>query len=290
MIVKSQTLTQPLQHLNEGDFAENFNRRPFTIEHSLSDHPLFELDSLLQLSKDLPENQVEYNAGNLPVNQDPTKTPRNGLSIQETIQRISENKSWLVLKNVEHNSAYREVLDACLDQMQPIVDRVAPGMCCRQGFIFITSPHSITPYHIDPENNFLLQIRGLKHVKMFLPDDRDVLPETTIEAFFNGAHRNLTISDDHRERGFSFDLNPGDGLHFPVVAPHWVQNGPEVSVSFSITFQTDDSRRIQSLHRLNSKIRKFGIKPANVGTSPWRDRLKFGFCQLGRILKRSNPE
>ena len=32
----------------------------------------------------------------------------------------------------------------------------------REAFIFISSPNTVTPYHMDPEYNFLLQIRGTK--------------------------------------------------------------------------------------------------------------------------------
>jgi cytochrome P450 len=49
---------------------------------------------------------------------------------------------------------------------------LAPGMCQREGFIFISSPGAVTPFHLDPEHNFLLQIKmdarsiedGLDHI------------------------------------------------------------------------------------------------------------------------------
>ncbi len=290
MIVKLPQSTDLLCDLDQETFQRDFNVRPFMIGHHLAEHPLFALDELLELSQTLPEASVEYNAGTLPVNQDPTQTPRNGLSVAETIQRIAENKSWLVLKNIEQQPQYKQLLDKCLNQMKPYVDAIAPGMSVRQGFVFISSPGSITPYHIDPENNFLLQIRGSKTVHMFDPNDRVVLPEEKIEAFFNGAHRNLVIDESLMARGQYFDLPAGQGLHFPVVAPHWVQNGPDVSVSFSITFQTDSSRRRQSLHRLNAKMRKLGIKPSNVGDSPWRDQFKFSVCKAGRLAKILNSK
>ncbi len=290
MIVKlRETQTETSDLLTGMDletFASEFNRRPFMIGHRLSDHPQLQLESLVELCQRLPLESVEYNAGNLPVTQDPTRTPRNGLSPAETIQRISENKSWLVLKNVEQDPQFGRLLDACLDEMQLYTDPVAPGMRLRQGFIFISSPGSVTPYHIDPENNFLLQIRGSKRVHMFDPYDRAVLPEATIEAFFRGAHRNLKMDEALMDRGQWFDLLPGCGLHFPVVAPHWVQNGPEVSISFSITFQTDDSARRQSLHRMNSWLRQRGLTPTDVGTSRFVDASKYALVRACRAIKR----
>src|SRR5581483_8196770 len=90
-------------------FCADFDRRPFQIHHRLCDHPLFALPRLVELAQRLPAAQVEYNAGNLPINQDPTRTPQNGLSVEETIQRIEDCRSWLVLKFVETDPEYREL-------------------------------------------------------------------------------------------------------------------------------------------------------------------------------------
>jgi hypothetical protein len=284
LLLRPQTL---LSNLDQTTFDERFNRQPFTIGHHLCDHELFELPRLIELSQSLPDSRVEYNSGKLPISQDPKATPRNGLSVSDTIARIEECNSWMVLKNVELDPSYAELLDECLAEIQPFSNRISRGMARRQGFIFISSSGSVTPYHIDPENNFLLQVRGTKTVHMFPQNDREILSEQNLEAFFSGtAHRNLPFENWYNERSERFELEPGDGLHFPVAAPHWVQNGPEVSISFSITFQTQDSTDRQSLHRLNRQLRKFGLRPKNVGESPARDRLKLALVSGIRGVKK----
>ncbi len=275
MIAHCSKSTSLLGPLSTGSFAVNFNRKPFLIDHQLVDHELFDLPSLVELSRQLPPESVEYNSGNLPVSQDPSRTPMNGLSPDETIRRIEECRSWLVLKNVEQHPAWRALLNGCLDEIQSVTERLAPGMARREGFIFVSSPGSVTPYHIDPENNFLLQIRGDKQVHMFDPMDREVLSEEAIENFFAGAHRNMEFRESQEGRGYWFNLTPGQGLHFPVVAPHWVQNGAAVSISFSITFQTDESLRRQTLHRFNRRLRQVGLTPSPVGIRPRRDAGKY---------------
>ncbi len=278
--------TSLLTDLDRFAFATRFNRAPFMIGHNLTKHPLFNLGRLIELAQFLPEKSVEYNSGEVPVSQDPNLTPRNGLSIADTIARIEQCKSWMVLKNVEQDPEYRDVLYDCLDEMRPMVDQVAPGMRVRQAFIFISSAGSVTPFHIDPENNFLLQIRGNKHVQLFDAEDRTVMTEEQLEKFFTGAHRNMPYQTEFENRGNWYELNPGDGLHFPVAAPHWVKNGSEVSISFSITFQTDSSQRRQSLHRWNNGLRRFGWTPSNVGQKPWLDELKFVAVRCGRFAKK----
>src|SRR6478609_2674154 len=88
--------TRGLLDIDAAEFAANFNRGPFLIGHRLADHPLFALPRLLELARTLPEKNVEYNAGEVPVSCDPSQTPRTGLSIEETVRRIEECKSWMV--------------------------------------------------------------------------------------------------------------------------------------------------------------------------------------------------
>src|SRR4051794_26219500 len=96
-----------LLDIDPQQFIADFNRAPFLIGHHLVDHPLFTLPRLVELAQRLPEKQIEYNAGKLPVSVDPSQTPRNGLSVEETIRRIEECQSWMVLKYVETDPAYR---------------------------------------------------------------------------------------------------------------------------------------------------------------------------------------
>jgi Cupin-like domain len=256
-------------------FRECFDRKPFLISHELTNHPLFEISRLMRLCQSLPETSVEYNAGNIPISVAPDKTPGNGLSAEETIRRIAECKSWLVLKYVEQEPEYRALLNRCLAEIARHSEPVRPGMCLAQGFIFISSPEAVTPYHMDPEHNFLLQIRGGKRIHLFDGHDRSILSEEELEQFYFGAHRNLAYPTDFERTGWTFDLSPGFGLHFPVTAPHHVRNGAEVSVSFSITFRTPDLKRRRLVHIYNAFLRRRGLRPTPVGVHPGLDTLKY---------------
>ena len=259
------------------------NVRPFQIGHDLTQHPLFALPRLLELARQLPEANVEYNAGNIPVSVCPAETPRTGLSVEETIRRIESCNSWMVLKWVEQDPEYCRLLDRCLDEIQIYSEKSAPGMKRREGFIFISSPGSITPFHFDQEYNFLLQVRGTKNIHVF---PRSIVTERDIEARFAKEHRNLTFDETYQRTATTFELQPGQGVHVPIAAPHWVKNGNDVSISFSITFQTPASERRATLYRLNGHIRKLGITPAPVGESNARDAIKFYFFQAGKRALR----
>lgn len=271
----------PLLSINEKAFAENFNRRPFLIQHQLSDHPLFDISRLMKLAQALPESHVEYNAGTVDISCKPNETPRTGLSVEETIRRIEECKSWMVLKNVEHDSDYAALLDECLAEVQEYSDKICPGLSNSEAFIFLSSPGSVTPYHMDPEHNFLLQIRGKKFMTVF---DRSLTSAEEFEKFHAGAHRNMHFEDEYLQKSAAFELLPGLGLHVPVCAPHFVRNGSNVSVSFSITFRTPHIETEKLVHLANGRLRQFGLHPSPVGSNTSIDALK---VMAFRVLRKS---
>ncbi len=269
---------------DDSAFRANFNRMPFLVRHRLSDHPLFTLPRLIELARRLPAENIEYNAGNIPIFQDPSLTPRTGLSIEETIRRIEECNSWMVMKYVEDDPEYACLLRECLIEIGEHSEPIDPGMCRPEGFVFISSPGAVTPCHIDPEYNFLLQIRGRKFITIFDPADRQVLSEEMLERYLAGSHRNLTLDAEQIGRGICFTLDPGDAVHVPVTAPHYVKVGAEVSVSFSITFRTPRSDRRTIVYTVNSYLRKKGLAPAPYGRSKVRDDIKYNsFRALRRV-------
>jgi hypothetical protein len=282
-----------LLDLPSDTFCARFGKAPFLVRHGLARHELFSLPRLVELSQRLPASQVEYNAGEVPVGLDPARTPRNGLSPEETIRRIEECRSWLVLKNVEDDPEYRLLLDDCLAEVGAASPRLTAGMCDPHAFIFVSSPGAVTPYHMDPEENFLLQIRGTKTMSVFDSADRAVLSEPELERFFSGAHRNLVYRDDYQPKAQLFDLTPDLALHVPFASPHWVQNGPAVSISFSITFNTRASMRAMHAHNVNGRLRRWGLQPAPVGRSALRDGVKqflsraISMKKVHRLLRRA---
>jgi hypothetical protein len=274
-----------LLRIDDETFRRNFNQRPFTIQHSLAEHPLFKLEQLVALAHRLPAQNVKYQAADLPVNHGLYDGPQTGLSTEETIRQIEECKSWMVIKQVENDPLYRELLDYCLDEIQQLSEPLEPGMCKREGFIFVSSPNAVTPYHMDPEYNFLLQIKGRKTVHMFDGTDPAIVsPKEREEFMASDGNYKLTFKDEYEAKSMVFNLTPGVGLHFPVMTPHWVQNGDQVSISFSITFRTPASERWSMVNDVNVHLRRFGLQPSPFGRSRLRDSAKY---QAYRVFRRA---
>ena len=242
------------------------------LRHTLIDDPIFSLEALAGLASRLPKSSVEYNAGDVPLDADPSATPSTGLSIDETIRRINECKSWMVLKNVEQDPPYKAALDRCLAEIDAATVNATGPMEKKLGFIFVTSPDSVTPFHLDPEHNILLHLRGVKYFNLY--DDKcGIVSDENHERYHVGAaHRNLRHQPAFDEYRTEHKLLPGDAIYVPIKAPHWVRTGPEPSISFSITWRSRQSLDEASLRLANYRLRRMGLKPPSPGSRPLRDR------------------
>ena len=130
------------------------------LDHQMASHELLTLDALAELGTALPASSVEYNPGDLPVGIKPEDVPDNGMTIGDTIRMIDQSASWAVLKNIEQMPEYEALLQSLLAEIRPILEAKTGQMLKPQGFIFVSSPDAVTPYHFDPEHNILLQLRG----------------------------------------------------------------------------------------------------------------------------------
>ena len=265
----------PFVQFDEGVLRSNFDVRPFKVTHALADHDLLSLPRVVDLAREISPSLVEYNTGQLPLNQDYLKTPTNGFSVEETIERIEDCHLWMVLKHIQCSRRYRELLEDCLRPILRATDAAYPGTCMQAAFVFVSSPSAVTPYHMDPEHNFLLQVRGTKLMAVFDRADRTAVSEERIEALSLGGHRNLPFDEHLQSRESLFHLGPGDGVHVPTLSPHWVKVGSEVSISLSVTFRSMRNLRDASVYRTNGRLRKLGLNPRPPGGGAWLDRVNW---------------
>lgn len=276
----------PTGRIAVADAASFSTFRVQPIRHDFDRHPLLQLDELAKLAKVLSATgQCRFIAPD--TAQDAPFEHRGadpaGRAIDEVFARIEEPGSWVALYNVETHPPYRALLEEITASVRPLVEREQPGMFNVGGFIFVSAPPSVTPFHIDRENNFWLQIRGRKVMNVWEPTDTHVVSEIDREAFIvNAALDNVRMKSGDRERSHEFDVGPGDGVYFPSTSPHmtrsdpsWVRPGDGVSVSIGVVFYTDVTRRAARLHILNRVFRRFGLNPSVPGARPWVDRVKY---------------
>ena len=248
------------------------------VTHRLGEHPLLQLDALVELGTRLAARRLvrthtdDATAGTSFADA-PLLHP-NRKSAAETLAGIADARAWMSLLNVQADPTYRRLVDEVLDELRPAIEARDRGMCYRAGWIFVSSPAAVTPFHIDHEHNIILQIRGTKRLYTWDPFDREVVSERAQELFHDQHSREQVVwRDDFRRRARVFELAPGLGGYMPSTTPHMVENGDQPSITISFTYYTDATRRRELLYRGNARLRRLGLTPRPIGASPARDRV-----------------
>ena len=266
-------------------FAASYPEVPHKLAHHLHIHPLLEFERLAQLAEALPQGSVEYNLADLPIAIS-DKPDRPDLSASDMIRQVGSAGSWAVLKNIEQDPDYAALLNQLLDDVVPEVEAKTGPMLHRAGFIFVTSPGGVTPCHFDPEHNILLQVRGSKEMTQFPVTDTTYAADETHERYHIGGPREVPWSPALETGGTAFALGPGDGVFVPVMAPHFVRNGPEPSISLSITWRSAWSYEESEARGFNSLLRRAGFKPTAPRRWPQRNTAKaIGWRIYRKLIK-----
>ncbi len=278
----------PVITASNASLTQDFPLKPFAIKHKLADHPLLTLSRIAQLAAELPRDLIEYNSGQVAISQDPDSIPSIDLDPVDIVKRIETAGAWMVLKRIENSPAYRRLLeDALLSvaRARGFDSLNAAGFEQIEGFMFVSSPNSTTPFHLDSEDNFFVQIHGEKFFTVYDNDDRAMVPDDEIERSMT-KHRNLTYDASFADRGHEFHMHGGDGCYIPYQWPHWVRTANEFSISLAITWKTKAVRRANDLHFLNSMLRGIGLPQKAPGKRPALDAIKLAIFRTGTTAIR----
>jgi hypothetical protein len=261
-------------------FQQNFNSSIFEFRHYLEGHPAFEVNKLVHLAKRVaerrnswgPHGDAYWDLGQKAVNQGPHVGSRS-LDIDDAVRQIENANAWVFVKHVENEPEYRDLMETCIcDCFEFSRQKLSSKIKWFEAIIFITSPGRVTPYHIDRECSWLLQISGEKDVHIFDRKDRVVTPEEEIERYWRGKGRGI-YKPELESHATVVRLKPGTGVHIPVNFPHWVENLNNVSISLNVNLQFEDNV-LANLYRANYFLRRMGLRPSPPDAAPWRNSLK----------------
>jgi hypothetical protein len=268
----------------ETDLAACYPLRHFRIEHNLVSHPLLQLPRLIELTRQLEKDRIEYNSGKLAPNQKAEDTPLVDMPPEEVVRKIESAGAWMVLKRVESVPVYREMLEQALLSIARQLghsDLDKASFRDIEGYIFVSSANSVTPFHSDNEDNFFVQIHGPKFFHLFDNDDRSLVSEEALESA-PSKHRNLPYDPSYEQRATVYDLKPGEGVYVPYQVPHWVRTGGSYSISMAITWRSEAVVRRNKLLFMNAWLREKGFAQAAPGQKPALDGVKIAAYTAAR--------
>jgi hypothetical protein len=299
-------MTGVQEHVMQCDqaiFQRDLNVLPYEVQHTLTDHPLFQLPKLVELAQRVVARRNPHmSGGDAYFNEgaiDPATKPNydrpeeERARVAELVNKIESAEAWIILKHIEREEGYREVMEAAVCDALRLAgadgDQLFRKIKWFEAIVFITSPNRVTEYHIDRECSWIFQIRGDKQIHLFDRADKDVVPEEELERFYTVDNRASEYKPQYEERALVYDMTPGTGVHIPVNTPHWLKNGNNVSITLNVNFQFHDDV-IANLYKANYYLRRAGLKPALPGRNRLGDRTKaLAFTAALAVKRKLKP-
>jgi len=275
-----------IEAVDPSALATKFPNDTFAIRHRYAGHPLFTLPRLIELLRTLPRDRIEFNSGKAAISQDPGQTPMLDTAPEDIVRRIETSGAWMVLKHVEEDPAYRAVIDDVLTTLaraRGSATIAEADFRDIQGFIFVSSPQSTTPFHADSDENVFVQIHGEKFFHVYDNRDGSLADDDALENVVV-KHRNLPYKPEFDARAIHYTLQPGDGIFVPYQWPHYVQTSSTYSISLSITWKSRDVRRRNDIFVVNAMLRGMGLPQRAPGAHPLLDAVKHGAVATMRAI------
>ncbi len=255
------------------------------LRHQLASHPLLTIDQLAALAMRSDPRHVKFHDGERSFATDFSAVlgaDEGRKALQRALDNLDRHRAFVQILDVRADPRYHELVDECLDEVQR---HLPPGdrLLNRDAAAFLASPGSVTPYHLDHEQNFLCHVAGPKRLFVWDHGDRSVVPERALEVFYRGwgwGDPKVVGEMGYRPaiaaKATVFDLEPGDVVYMPMGSPHAVETGGGVTATLSILFNTRSAMKLVDAYRANHFLRGLGLAPRPVGASEAGDALKRG--------------
>jgi hypothetical protein len=273
--------------------AENtkaWGNAPLSVRHRLQTHPLFTMDALAELIERYPREQYALvHMGAQGGKRSWREGEIGGLSGREVIAAIEAGRMWLNMRNIGSVDArYREVLDQIFEEVRQNV----PGYETfnRTSGILISSPKAQVYYHCDLPGQSLWQIHGRKRVYVYPNTPPYLTPEQLETIALYEVEVDMPYDPAFDAGAQVFEIGGGEMLHWPLNAPHRVENFDVLNVSMTTEYWTEAIRRRQMVTMGNAILRaKLKVAPkstAIAGPGFWaKAALQAGVRRAG-LLKQ----
>jgi len=264
--------------IDDDAMRRDYNRSGFLVRHRLAEHPLFTAEALFRLCRRMPAGAVKHRFGTVPADthfDSSIDRFRGDLTLDDALDHLVEKRAYVAIYNPENDPEYRPAIEGFLAEIGLAARPFERFFNWYSTYVFISAHDAVTPYHMDREMNFLLQIAGRKTVQLWDPRDDGVMrPEQRDHLFSFDPDARPAWHDGLPAKARRFELEPGLGVHHPFIAPHLVTTGQNFSISLAITYRTPHSDVMSDAHAFNDRLRPWGLGRIPVGRHPALDNLK----------------
>jgi hypothetical protein len=271
----------PGQSIGQIPFDDAFPGGSVGFAHDLPLDDRLTLAAVADLADRLPRRSVIADTAAQPLLVPQGGPPRGALERPgDVIRDLHNANAWLTLLNVEDDPGMADIMNTQLDQLES-------GMTARQAkrvkmrkrvaFVFVSSPNSVTPVHFDIEHSLLMQVSGSKTVSIGRFES-DAARRHEFDRYWDGAHGRIETLQPEEA---AYTTMPGRAVYIPPGTPHWVHNGPDISLSVTLTYFTAATVRENRVESFNALLRRRHMKPREPGQSVAVDTAKV--CALGAL-------
>lgn len=233
-----------------------WGKQPLALQHRLHEDPLFSLKSLADLIDAYPREHyalVEVGAAG-----SDRRLWREGdignVRGADVIEAIRQGRMWLNLRNVGKLFApYRELLEQIFGE----IAEALPGYDTfnQTSGILISSPKAQVYYHMDLPGQALWQLHGRKRVYVY-PTHPPFLTDQQLERIaLYEVEVDIPYDKSYDVQADMFDIGPGQMLHWPLNAPHRVENFDSLNVSMTMEYWSDIIRKTNMVNVANGILR-----------------------------------
>jgi hypothetical protein len=284
-------MTNPIFTSWKPEHTASWAAEPLCLQHRLSSDPLFSREALAELIDGYPRQHYSL------VEMGPQGSNRRlwregdigGLRGTEVIEAISKGRMWLNMRNVSAvDKRYRDVLDQIFEEVRSHV----PGYETynRTSGILISSPNAQVYYHMDLPGQSLWQLHGKKRVYVYPAKAPYLTPEQLEKIALYEVEVDVPYDPAYDTGAKVFEIGPGEMLHWPLNAPHRVENFDCLNVSMTTEYWTENIRRAQMVNVANGLMReKMKLAPKSRTTSGpgfWvKAALQAGVRRSGMLKK-----
>jgi hypothetical protein len=241
-----------------------WGRHPIRLEHTLHRSPLFSMEGLAELIDNYPREL--YSLVYMGAKGSPKKTWREGdpggLEGREIIEAIASGRLWLNMRSTQKvDPRYGAILEQMFGEIGAhVTDH--DQFPVRSFGILISSPNAQVYYHADLPNQSLWQIAGRKRVYIYPSAEPFITAEDLERISVFELEVDMPYAAWYDEHAVVYDLEPGQMLHWPLNAPHRVENYDCLNVSITTEYWALETQRRHKVHMANGLMRyRFGMKP-----------------------------
>lgn len=270
--------------------GRDWGQAPIRLQHRLLETGLFSDENLADIIDNYPVENYSLIAMGVKDGARKWHLGKvDGLRGADLIDFIRTRSSlWLNLRGIHQiDPRFGRIFDAFLKELGNDVPGLAPYG--EKMGVLISGPGTKVDYHADLPGQSLWQIRGEKTVYLY-PNAQPYISERQLEDIAYDGVEKIPHDPAFESGATVLPLKPGEMLHWPLNAPHRVENGPMMNISVTTEYLTQHIKRLNQMNVANAIMRRrLGLRASGrpvEGPGYWAKAvLQAGFLRAGLLEK-----